>query len=244
MMRAIVRVLVGLLLLTSARTALAQRELLTTMGAKHTLAIDQIAGFRISASGFAYAGPIGFMRQSYTETAFNNNGDTTVRATTFWLAPSADYFVIDHLSIGGLIGVETQSSSVERPINGAATQTFDQPTTTSFTLLPRIGYLFAISDRFGIWPRAGLGFVSRQLTDSDPTDPAVTSKTTTSGFLIDLDVGFLYRPVEPVFLRLGPELATTLGASHSRTNRGVTQSANAGVLQFGVLGGVGVFLDL
>ena len=64
------------------------------------------------------------------------------------------------------------------------------------------------------------------------------------GFLLDLDVGFLYRPVEPVFFRLGPEMAFSLGASHSATNGGTTFTANASFWQLAVLGGVGIFLDL
>jgi hypothetical protein len=57
-------------------------------------------------------------------------------------------------------------------------------------------------------------------------------------------VGFLWRPVQAVFFRLGPEAAFTLGASHSSTTGGTTTSANASFFQIGVLGGVGAMIDL
>ncbi len=213
------------------------------MGQRHTLAIDQVAGFRVNSGGLSYAGPIGFTSSSYTEAPFGGGGDTTVKTTTFWFAPSADFFVIDHLSIGGVVELTTQSQSVTRPTNQNATQTFDLPSVTGFAIIPRVGWLFAVSDRFGIWPRAGLGYASRQSLVED-NDPAAVTKTTTHGFLLDLDVGFLYRPVEPVFFHLGPELTTTLGASHSVARNGTTLTANASILQFAVMGGVGVFFDL
>ena len=247
MLRTIVRLLAFVLVFTSARAAFAQRELLTTMGAKHTLAIDQVAGFRVNSSGFSYAGPIGFATQSYTETGFGNGngngGDTTVKTTSFWFAPSADFFIIDHLSLGGLIELTTQSQSITTNPNANATTTTDQPTTTGFAFIPRIGYLFALSDRFGIWPRGGLGYASRQTLAAD-NNPNVQLKNTQYGFLLDIDVGFIYRPVEPVFFRLGPELSTTLGASHSLTRNGTTFTANASIFQFAVLGGVGAFFEL
>jgi hypothetical protein len=47
-----------------------------------------------------------------------------------------------------------------------------------------------------------------------------------------------------VFLRLGPEAAFTLGASHSATTGGTTVSANASIFQIGILGGIGVMFQL
>lgn len=240
-MRPILRLLAFTLVFSCARGAFAQRELLNTMGAKHTLSIDQVAGFRINSSGLSYAGPIGFSTRSDTATSFQNNGgDSTLKTTTFWLSPSADYFVIDHLSLGAAFELSTTSQSIQQPTNQNATQTFDLPTTTSVAFVPRIGYLFAITDRFGIWPRGGIGYASRQLVSADND----RVKETTYGFIFDVDVGFLYRPVESVFLHVGPELTTTLGASHSRTNNGTTLTANASLFQFAVLSGVGVFFDL
>src|SRR4051812_1818439 len=81
--------------LTMSREAHAQREIVTSMGNKGVLVIDQLSGFRISSiGGVSYAGPIGFSFQSTG--ASDRAGRTTEHFTTFWLAPSADIFVIDH----------------------------------------------------------------------------------------------------------------------------------------------------
>jgi hypothetical protein len=234
-----------LLLLIPKEAFAQQRELLNPMGSKYTLVIDQLSGFRASAfqgEGLSYAGPIGIMHQSYTAHRYNNTGDDVVRTTTVWLAPSADIFLFDFpLSIGGLIEIASTSGSIDVQRNGTnITDTFDLPTTTSITFLPRVGYLFGINDRFGIWPRAGLGYASRQTTPAEPN----ATKETTGGFVMDFDVGFLWRPVEPVFFRLGPEAAFTLGANHSATTGGTTTSASASFFQLGILGGVGVMLSL
>ena len=232
----------------TSRAALAQEG--SRPGVRGTLAIDTISGFRATAisaggtTGFAYAGPIGFMHQNYSEDPYNAQGtQTTVSTNTFWLAPSADFFVIDGLSVGGLIEVNSTSGSVEQKDNIGRTVSVDLPTTTNFTLLPRVGYLFALSDKWGIWPRGGIGYASRQgVTEAGTTGQV---KTTSSGVLTDIDVGFIWRPIAPVFFRLGPEVSFTLGASHSQTNpNGVSVSANSGLFAFGILGGVGAMFEL
>ena len=217
---------------------------LTPMHGSSLLVIDQISGFRAGAfggPGFSYAGPIGVMHQSYTSARFNGTGDDVTRTTTFWIAPSADFVFSFGLSVGGLIELSSTSGSVDRQNgNGNTTVTNDLPTTTSFTFLPRVGYLFAIGDNFAIWPRGGIGYASNQT--ADPNNP--DTKSSVSSAIIDIDVGFLWRPVEYVFFRLGPEAAFSLGGSHSTTARGTTLSANASLWQIGILGGVGAMFSL
>jgi hypothetical protein len=248
--RTIVRILVCITMLFTSRAAFAQRELLNPMGQKYTLAIDPIVGFRAGAisaggvggDGFSYAGIFGFAHQGYSAARFNNTGDDTYSTNTFWIAPSADFFVIDGLSIGGLVQLSTTSGSYTTQVNNNVTQTFDLPTTTNFTFLPRIGYLYGFTDRFGIWPRAGFGYASRQTANVGAGNNP--GKESTYGFLLDIDVGFVWRPVEAVYFHVGPELASTLGANHSATNGGTTVSANATAWQFGIFGGMGAFFQL
>jgi hypothetical protein len=247
MNRTTARILLAVAVLLLLPTeAFAQRELLNPMGSKYTLVIDQLSGFRASAfnggAGFSYAGPIGIMHQSYTQHRFNNTGDDVTRTTTIWLSPSADIFLFDFpLSIGALFEISSTSGSFDRQQgNTNTTVTTDLATTTSITFLPRVGYLFSINDRFGIWPRGGIGYASRQTTN--PADP--TTKESVNGFVTEVDVGFLWRPVESVFLRLGPEVAFSLGASHTATTGGTSTSADASVFQIGILGGLGVMFSL
>jgi hypothetical protein len=237
--------LVVAVLLLLPTEAFAQRELLNPMGSKYTLVIDQLSGFRASAfggNGFSYAGPIGVMHQSYSEHRFNNTGDDITRTTTIWIAPSADIFLFDFpLSLGALFEISSTSGSFDRQQgNTNTTITRDLATTTSIALLPRVGFLIRINDRFGIWPRGGLGYASRQTTN--PNDQ--TQKVSVSGFMTEIDVGFLWRPIEPVFFRVGPEVAFSLGASHTATGGGTSTSADASMFQVGILGGVGVMFDL
>jgi hypothetical protein len=227
----------------------AQRELLSPLGARGTLAIDQLSGFRASTiGGVSYAGPIGFSIQTFGENALVGQGKQTIHYTNFWLAPSADYFVIDHLSIGGLIEVVATSSSVDVQANpNAATQSFSLPSTTNFTFLPRVGWMFPLSDRFGIWPRAGIGYASRQSASAN-NNFANTSKDTYSSLIFDIDVGFLYRVNENWFLRAAPEITFGVGGTHSVSgdfgNGTATTSASASLFQFAGVAGIGVLWDL
>ena len=222
------------------RDAHAQRELLTPLGNKGTLSIDQLSGFRISAiGGISYAGPIGFAIQSFGEKDAVGTGKTTLNTTSIWIAPSADFFVIDHLSIGGVIEVISTSSSVDTQANAnAGTVTTNLPATTAITFLPRVGWMFGITDRFGIWPRIGLGYGSRGSVDNNGR------KDTVSGFLTDLDVGFVYRINENFFFRAAPQVTLGLGPSHSVTVGGTTFSNDASLFQFAGVAGFGAMWDL
>jgi hypothetical protein len=224
---------------TLTREAHAQREILTPLGGKGTLAIDQLSGFRISSlGGVSYAGPIGFAVQSQGENG-TGGAQVTNHYTTFWIAPSADYFVIDHLSIGGILEIMSTSISQDiRPNANAGTTTVSLPGTTNISFIPRVGWMFGITDRFGIWPRLGLGYASRQTAVNGD------NKDTLSGFLIDLDVGFIYRITENFFLRAAPQLTFGLGPTHSTTVGTTTFSNDASFFQFAGVAGLGVMWDL
>ena len=217
----------------------------STMGTRGQIAIDQISGFRVSSDGgLSYYGPLGFSTRSYNAGSLvPNRGDTTLHYTTFWIAPSGDYFVIDNLSVGGLLELSTTSSSVDFPTGNGATQNISQPTTTNITILPRVGYLIGLSNRFGIWPRGGLGYISRQSVNPS-VDPANATKDSFGSFIMDIDVGFLFRLSDTFFVKAAPELTFSLGGSHSVEQAGVTRSANASIFQFAMVSGVGGFIDL
>lgn len=234
----------GALLLLTPRTAHAQRTLMTPSGGKGTLAVDNITGLRISPlAGVAYAGPLGVSTLRYSQDALDPAGFNTVtHYTTVWLAPAADYFVIDHLSIGGLVEIASTSGSVDtQQRNGTGSVNTDLPTTTNLTLLPRIGYLIPIGDRFAIWPRGGIGYASRQVAE---VGTAGNGKQTFSALILDANVDFLFRINETFFLVGAPELGLSLGGSHSDQNGAVSRSANGNFTQFSVLTGLGIFFDL
>ena len=164
-------------------------------------------------------------------------GRTTLSSTTFFVAPSADYFVIDGLSLGALLEFSTTSSKAQVTPGAEITR----PTTTSLAAIPRIGWLFAIGDRFAIWPRGGIGYVSRErlvgVLGSEATERF-------GSFVLDANVGLLYRFTEAFFVLMGPGLTMSLGGSRSITSGSTTVSADSSVVQFSVLGGFGAMVDL
>ncbi len=221
----------------------AQHDLLSKPGQKGQLAIDSLMGFRIGAfSGISYAGPLGFSLQSYSADNVNDNRvQTTTHLTTFWFAPAADYFVIDHLSVGGLLEIaSTSGSDKTKNINGVETS-IDRQTAIAFTFLPRVGYMIPVNTRFAIWPRGGVGYASRQ------NAPGGQAKETFTAAIFSIDCPFLYRINETFFVSASPELTFSAAGSHS-TNINVAdggfRSADASFFQFGVVTGLGVLLDL
>src|SRR5262249_16797846 len=84
------------------------------------------------------------------EHQFQGRGSTTVV-----LHPAADYFLIDHLSLGGYVHLGVQSGG------GTAV--------TSFGVGPRIGVNIDLSSRFSFWPKAGVAF---NHTSVSPPAPA------------------------------------------------------------------------
>ncbi|MCA9589986.1 MAG: hypothetical protein KC657_32000 [Myxococcales bacterium] len=237
--RHLVAALVFFVCSSFAQSARAERELLDQFHDRWRLVLDQLAGFRVSGSGAAYAGPIGLSFRSATEDPLLAGGTATGgKSTTFWLAPSADLFVAEGLSVGALVELSHTTASLE-----TATGSLDLPSTTSLTVLPRVGYYFPIGDRFGVWPRAGLGYTSSQRVVTTPGAPGQAAAATTdtlSAFVLDVDIGAIYRMNETFYLRLGPQLGLTLGGEHAQSINGAKQSASASALSISAVAGVGV----
>jgi hypothetical protein len=245
-----------------AAPAFAQRELLTKAGQKGQIIIDQISGFRGGVSGVvgaggggtlypsvSYYGPIGFAVESYSQAAPPPRAPNSfvVTATTFWLAPSLDIFVINHLSLGGMIQIAYTTASESQPRNATQSQSTDLPSNTSFAILPRAGWMFPLTDRWAIWPRAALGYVSNAVGSVSAAGGNVAATgSSVSGFAIDLDVGVLFRVNETFFLRLAPELGWMPGAGNSVTVPGTPKPITEGAsyLDFSLTGGIGIMFDL
>lgn len=222
----------------------AKADLLTPLGGRGQFVMQQVAGFRAGTAaspaggGFSYSGLIGFNYSSYTQTVPGTaDSSDTYGFTSFWIAPSADFFPIDHLSIGGLLEFSLTANSLTRKVAGA-TQSVDLPTTLNFTILPRVGWMFAIGDRFAIWPRIGAGYASKQFANSNGNN---TSKFTFAGFVLDVDTTFLFRFNETFFAGLTPEFTFIPGSATYSVNN-TSQSASASAISFSVLGGIGVIL--
>jgi hypothetical protein len=118
---------------------------------------------------------------------------------TFLLAPAADYFIIQGLSLGGQISY--------RHDHGSSTGTGGKSTSTdtdTFGIGPRIGYNIPINDYLSFWPKVGLIF----------TDLA-TSGASGNTFDVQVYAPLLLHLAPHFFAGLGPGVQTDLTASAS-----------------------------
>jgi hypothetical protein len=136
---------------------------------------------------------LGFAGSSTTE----GGGSTW----TFILAPAADYFVIQGLSVGGQISYSHIHSSVggTSPTGGSTSIDVD-----AFGIGPRIGYNIPIGDLLSFWPKVGLIY----------TDMA-TKGGSGSTFDVQLYAPLLLHLAPHFFVGLGPGIQTDLTASQS-----------------------------
>lgn len=74
---------------------------------------------------------------------------------------SVDFFIIDHLSLGGSLAYFNVDGDNE--FNGA----FGGWEGNAFLFAPRVGGAWMFSDVFGIWPRGGLSYYSNGNGDGD-----------------------------------------------------------------------------
>ena len=215
------------------------------LGDPGAFVIDQVSGFRARVGGgVQYYGPVGFAYNSFSSPGSPqilvdnsnpnspkflgaNQTETSVKSYSIWLAPSLDYFLVQNVSIGGLFAIDTQwgsaTSKTTALFGGQSAQnsSTDLPSVTSFTLIPRVGYLLRVNDRLSFWPRVGIGYYqgSNVYVDQRP-DPAspnklntVTTETTIKSLIIQLDVGVIYQITDNVFFRIAPSVGFSSGGN-------------------------------
>lgn len=238
--RAFVAFALSLLLFFHASPARAERELIVPFYEGGHLVLGQLSGLRIApSSGMSYAGPAGIaFRSERTDSLTPGGPASETSTTTLWLAPAADVFVTDHLSLGGLVEVTHTWGAVE-----GGGQRLELPGTTSMTFLPRIGFYVSFTDRLGLWPRAGIGWSSVESVSFLSTG-SVPSRETFRAMILDLDLSLVYRFSETFFMRAGPEIGVTLGGRRTFEGNGTSSGAGASVLQLSGVVGLGMNLEL
>ena len=231
--------LLSVILLWS-RTASAERELIVPFHEGGHLVLDQLSGLRINpTNGMSYAGPAGIaFRSSKADALVPGGAGSETSTTSIWLAPSADVFVTDHLSLGGLIEISHTWGAIE-----GGGRRLELPGTTSLTFLPRVGFYVPIGDRIGVWPRAGVGWSSVESVSFVSTGSAPTHETFRS-MILDVDLSLVYRFGETFFMRAGPEVGVTLGGRQTLETAGTSAGAGASVLQISGVIGFGMNLEL
>ncbi len=227
------------LALVVPRTARAERDLIVPFQEGGRLVLDQLSGMRVNAAnGVSYAGPLGVaFHASKAEGLTPGAAADQTKTTTLWLAPSADVFVTEHLSLGGTIEVSHTFGSTS--VNG---QDVSLPGTTSMTFVPRVGFYVPIGDRFGVWPRLGLGYARTQ-SAAFAAQGGTPVRETFQSMLLEADLALVYRFDETFFLRAGPAVSLTIGGRREQEAGGVQAAADASVLSFSGVVGFGVNLD-
>jgi hypothetical protein len=229
-----------LVVVSSPNEALAERELIVPFHEGGHLVLDQLAGLRLSgASGVSYAGPAGVaFRSTKLDGVTMGAPSKETSSTTLWLAPTADVFVTDHLSVGGLVEVAHTWGAVE-----GGSQRLELPGTTSMTVLPRVGFYAPFGDRLGLWPRAGVGYCSVEAVSFLSTG-SVLVRETVHALVLDLDLSLVYRFGETFFMRAGPEVGVTLGGRRTVEQSGTSAGGGGSVLQLSGVIGFGLNIEL
>jgi hypothetical protein len=138
------------------------------------------------------------MNLGFTGSSVSEGGGST---WTFLLAPAADYFVIQGLSVGGqIVYSHTHGSSGGTGASGGSTST----DVDTFGIGPRVGYNIPITDLLSFWPKVGLIY----------TDMA-TSGASGSTFDVQVYAPVLLHLAPHFFAGLGPGIQTDLTASAS-----------------------------
>jgi len=162
--------------------------------------------------------PIGF--QYYTLT--NNNGSGTI----FSIAPAADYFVIDNLSVGGQVLLGFGSYSPPAPAQGG--------TTTVYGIAPQIGYNLGLTDSISFWPKLYFAYVGSSTSNNGGS---------TSSGTIGIFAPFLFHIATHFYAGVGPDFSTEAFAN--QTNAGGQNVANpTKVTTFGAMGTFGGWFNL
>lgn len=160
------------------------------------------AGERFGNAGVLNLGTdLGFLISSTSYKAAQ--GDDPDSVTQFLIQPAADYFVVDNVSVGVLVGFgQSESGSGGDSV---------KLSTTSFGA--RAGYHVPIGESFGLWPRLGLRLASSTSEVSNTQGTTTTThKSESSRTTIGLDVPFLIHPAEHFHLGIGPFLEKDLSA--------------------------------
>jgi hypothetical protein len=145
-------------------------------GATHQLAISSDAGFSIE-----------------NRSQSGGHGSTT----TIDLAPAVDYFVMDHLSVGGFLRFDYSH--------------FPSGHATAFGIGPRVGYDIPFSGLFSVWPKLGFSFATS--STSQPNQPSETS----NNFALNIFVPVMLHPAEHFFIGFGPAFDVDLTGTVKNT---------------------------
>lgn len=166
--------------------------------------------------GYALLTPATMLSLGGTSTS--NNGGSTFG---FSIAPAADYFVIDNLSIG--LELLVGYSSYSPPSFGGMTP--QGGNTMSYGVAPRVGYNIPLGTNLSVWPKVFFEHAG------------YSNGGSASGYgnvqLLGAYVPVVDQVTRHFFVGLGPNIVTELGATSDGT------SSNSKVTAYGLFATVG-----
>jgi len=149
-----------------------------------------------------------------------------------------DYFPTQGFSVGGAISYTRVGISSElEPSTGESTDSGG--TLSLFMISPRVGYAAMFNESVGIWPRAGITYLSTSTSDDDDS-----SESEGSALALSVEAPLLFMPVDNVAITFGPTIDYGLSTSGESTDSegNTTEDDDNPSHEFGVQGGIVVFL--
>lgn len=179
--------------------------------------IVMMASINAAAAPFATKGSVVLGAENlagFGITKVDAEGDLEVSATYISLLGNADhqtpydmprlafdFFVTDHLSIGGSVTYARTSTE----INGSGAAALESKASGIF-LAPRIGYGMVMGSRLGLWVRGGVTYFSTK-------DETGQLTSTVKGAAINLDPALLLFLNDFLALGVGPTINVPLSGS-------------------------------
>ena len=132
-------------------------------------------------------------------TSLSNSGGSTFQ---FTIQPSADYFVIDNLSVGGFIGFAyVKFPNSTDPVTGDTIGSH----ATAFQVGPRVGYNIPLgTPLFSLWPKVGYSFQTLKITSGGKSGDSINTSE------LDVSIPIMFHPATHFFIGFGPAIAMQL----------------------------------
>jgi hypothetical protein len=164
------------------------------------------------ADVFGAAGQLvvsGAASMSLEHTTFaQGNGPLPGPSTSFFIAPSADCFVVRGLTVGARLSYQHSDTS-------------GGPTVDGLLVGPRVGYNFTLNDHFSLWPTASITY----------GETWFGAGSHAQGVSVGGYAPLLYHPAAHFFVGLGPNFQTSVTATSS-TPQGSADEPRS--IQYGV----------
>ena len=156
------------------------------------------------ARNFGSAGQLTFASENTLDIVHSSN-----EATSVTFGPAADYFIIDHLSIGGFIGFTFLN--------------VHDSDTIKFGIGPRVGYYLPFTDMLGIWPKIGFSYAHTNMSVTVTDVMGVEHETSASNDAIALNLfaPIMMHPATHFFVGFGPFLDVDLSGDNRVTSYGL-----------------------